>query len=49
MGVTLWDVAKKTILIVPNPTLVGREELYTQLGFFVQTILADRYIHHRKL
>ena len=25
------------------------EELYTQMGFFVQSILADRYIHRREL
>ena len=36
-------------IIVPIPTLVGREELYTQLGFFVQSILADRYVHRREL
>ena len=35
-------------LFVPIPTLVGREELYTQLGFFVKSILADRYIHRRE-
>ena len=35
------------LLIVPTPTLVGREELYTQMGFFVQSILADRYNHRR--
>ena len=28
--------------------LVG-EEVYTQMGFFVQTILADRYNHRREL
>ena len=28
--------------------IVG-EELYTQMGFFVQTILADRYIHRTEL
>ena len=32
-----------------QPPLVGREELYTQMGFFVQTILADRYIRRREL
>ena len=37
-------------ITVPTPTLVGSEELYTQLGFFfVQSILADRYIHRREL
>ena len=44
-------------LAVPNhclsncagPTLVEREELYTQLSFSVQSILADRYIHRREL
>ena len=37
-------------LIVPTPLEGGREELYTQMGFFfVQSILADRYIHRREL
>ena len=39
---------KQTALIVPTP-LEGGDELYTQLGFFVQTILADRYIHRREM
>ena len=30
------------------PSLVG-EELYTQMGLFVQTILADRYNHRREM
>ena len=34
-------------VIVPTPLEGGG--LYTQMGFFVQTILADRYIHHREL
>ena len=34
-------------LIVPTP--FEGEELYTQMGFFVQSVLADRYIHRRKL
>ena len=38
----------RPLLIVPTP-LVGGEELYTQMGFFVQSILADRYIHRREL
>ena len=25
------------------------EELYTQMSFFVQTILTDRYIHRREM
>ena len=25
------------------------EELYTEIGFFVQTILDDRYIHRREM
>ena len=25
------------------------DELYTQMGFFVQSILADRYIHSREI
>ena len=28
---------------------MGGEELYTQMGFFVQTILADRYNHRREV
>ena len=35
-------------LIVPTP-LEGGEELYTQMGFFVQSILADRYIHRKRV
>ena len=35
-------------LIVPTP-LEGGEELYTQMGFFAQTILVDRYIHRKEL
>ena len=31
------------------PTLLRGEELYTQMGFFVQTILADRYNNRREL
>ena len=31
-----------------RPTLMG-EELYTRMGFFVQTILADRYNHRIEL
>ena len=27
----------------------GGEELYTQMSFFVQSILADRYIHRTEL
>ena len=27
----------------------GGEELHTQMGFFVQTFFADRYIHRREL
>ena len=34
-------------VFVPTP-LLG-EELYTQMGFFVRTILADRYIHCREM
>ena len=32
-----------------EPHFSGEEELYTQLVFFVQSILADRYIHRREL
>ena len=35
------------IIIVPTP-FVG-DELYTQMVFFAQTILADRYIHRREM
>ena len=38
----------KVNIVVPTP-LEGREELYTQMGFFVQTILTDRNIHRRGL
>ena len=36
-------------LIVPNPLEGGGEELHTQVAFFVQTILADWYIHRTEL
>ena len=36
------------LLFVPIPILVGGEELYTQMGFFVQTDLVDRYIHRKE-
>ena len=36
------------LLLLFRPHLWG-EELSTQMGFFVQTILADRYIHRRKM
>ena len=32
-----------------RPHLWGGGELYTQMGFFVQTILADRYIHRSEM
>ena len=31
-----------------RPLLRGKE-IYTQIGFFVQSILADRHIHRREL
>ena len=34
-------------IIVPTQ-LVGGEELFNQMGFFVQSILADWYIHRRE-
>ena len=37
------------IVICSDPTLVGREELYNKIVFFVQSILADRFIHRREL
>ena len=42
--------ARCSLIFVPTP-LEGGEELYTQLGFFffVQSILADRYIHRREM
>ena len=51
LKVTIFEnnLIYKDYFFVPTPTLVGREELYTQLGFFVQSILADRYIHRREL
>ena len=30
-----------------DPTCGGGEELYTQMGFFIQSILAGRYIQRR--
>ena len=38
----------RIIIFLFRPHLWG-EELYTQLGFFVQTILADRYTHCREM
>ena len=35
--------------VIIVPTHMWGEELYTQMGFFVQTISADRYIHRREL
>ena len=41
--------------IVPTPLVGGGggggggEELYTQMGFFVQSTLADRYFHRREI
>ena len=37
------------IIVVPTPLEGEGEKLYTQMGFFVLTILADRYIHRREL
>ena len=36
-----------SVIFFPTP-LVGRGTIYSN-GFFVQTILADRYIHRREL
>ena len=36
-------------VLTPHGGGGGGEELYTQMGFFVQTILADRYIHRRDM
>ena len=35
--------------IIFVPTLLQGEELYAQMGFFVQTILADRYNNRREM
>ena len=40
-AVTANLVKQKALLLVP--TLLRGEEIYTQMGFFVQSILADRY------
>ena len=40
------NVIRRSFLFRP---LLRGEELYNQLGFFVQSILADRYIHRREL
>ena len=39
---------KVCAIFVPTP-LEGGGELYTQPGFFVQSVLADRYINRREL
>ena len=41
-------LVKYTIKLLFRPHLWG-EELYTQMVFFVQSILADRYIHRREI
>ena len=38
---------QQNVIIVP--THLWGEELYTQMGFFVQSILADRYINRREM
>ena len=45
---TFRTVSKIKTKLLFRPTLV-REELYTQMGFFVLTILAGRYNHRREL
>ena len=40
---------REVCIIVPTPTLVVMEELYTQREYFVQSILTDRYIHRKEL
>ena len=40
----IWNFGN---LIVPTPLVRG--ELYTQMGFFVQAIFADRYIYPREM
>ena len=42
-------VSKLKLIYFPSSNLVGREELYTQMSFFVQSILADRYIYRGEL
>ena len=53
---SMWLILKKIVvklyiklIFVPTPLEGGGEELCTQMGFFVQSILADRYIHRREL
>ena len=41
--------SEKLKFFCSHPSRGGGEELYTQMGFFVQSILADRYIHRREL
>ena len=41
--------AQQLYLLLLFRSLLRGEELYTQMVFFVQTILADRYIHRREL
>ena len=38
--------AVRSLKILFRPHLWGKE-LYTQMGFIVQTIVGDRYIHRR--
>ena len=40
---------RKASYLLFRPILRGGGELYTQMGFFVQTILADRYNNRTEL
>ena len=40
---------QRSLCYCSNPLVRGEEELYTQMGLFVQTILTDRYIQRREL
>ena len=46
--IILRDIFVTSLVYLFRPFLRG-EEVYTQMGFFVQTIFADRYIHRREL
>ena len=48
-GLKFLKKIKQKVVFVPTH-LGGGEELYTQTGFFfVQSILAERYIHRREM
>ena len=52
----MWKLCSLNILVTWERNIFsdpswggGGEELHTQMGFFVQTFFADRYIHRREL